>query len=129
MMKSCSAPGKGKNHYYFPAPENAFQPISATTGGDHIAGPYNFGAGEALDFKIAMNFDSNRPHDWAVTAWGNKGAVFVYNSDGSASQQFYRSTEMQKHEVKSRPAVSTFTKAVNMGAQPTPPTLTEVANP
>ena len=44
-------------------------------------------AGETKSFSVELDFTNDElPKDWSVTVWGNKGAVYVYNADGTPSQ-------------------------------------------
>lgn len=56
-----------------------------------------------------MSLGNGRPKDWSAVAWGEKGAVYVYNKDGTDSQHFAKSAKMKKYGPTDKPAA--FDKA------------------
>lgn len=104
----------------------------AKKGGSLQIGPFDFTADGFQTFTIGMQFTglNNKVKDWSLVAWGENSDVYVYNLDGSATDDWGKSTSMRELGPNNKPAKwvpagKTAIASPNRKAEK----LTEVPNP
>lgn len=106
---------------------------TAVDGGSLEVGPFDFTANGFQTFTIGMHFpdlNGDKVKDWSLVAWGESGDVYVYNTDGSATDDWGKSASMRRLGPNDKPSTwnaagKTAIKMPNKKAEK----LTKVPNP
>ena len=116
----------------YPSPEGSVMQGDAKKGGSRQIGPFDFTADGFQTFTVGMQFIglNNQVKDWSLVAWGESGDVYVYNLDGSKTDDWGKSANMRKLGPNNKPASwnpagKNAIKEPNRKAEK----LTKVANP